>query len=86
VKADMHNVNDQKKAGSSSTVKPRGQALVDYTLLLLVIAVSVVLVARGLTGSLSNSVCKVDNSFQGDNVRFKDISSASLRERNWNPK
>lgn len=82
----MRDVSDQKKEGSSSIVKPRGQALVDYVLLLFVVAVSVVLVARGLTGSLSSSICKVDNSFHGDTVSFKAISSASLRERNWNPK
>jgi len=82
----MRDVNDQKKEWPRSTVKARGQALVDYMLVLLVIAVSVVLVARGLTGSLSSSIRTVGNGFQGDTVRFQTISSASLRDHSWNPK
>jgi competence protein ComGC len=78
----MRDVNDQKKEWPSSNVKARGQALVDYMLVLLVIAVSVVLVARGLTGSLSSSIRSVDNAFQGDNDSFKHMSSGSMRGRN----
>jgi len=78
----MRDVNDKKKEGASSTVKARGQALVDYMLVLLVIAVSVILVARGLTGSLSSSIRTVGNGLQGDTVSFKVMSSGSIRGRN----
>lgn len=76
----MRDVIGYFAAGPDKSRAQRGQAFVDYVLILLLVVVLAVLFFKGVGRSVFKTFGTVDSAMQGG---FQSSSSASLWERVW---